>query len=174
MDLPIALRAQVLGDQRGGVALRALIELPTGDAAAGFGNERVDAAVGAVADLRVGDFTFFANGQYGLVGDSPAARRAGFAFRDVHTLGGGAGWHALSWLSLHLQLQRDSSVLRDLGFPRAADPQWLLWGGFRIACSPTSYLELGIGEDLSTYVAPDFTLWASFASRFGATSSRAP
>lgn len=168
MDLPIGLRAQVLGDQRGGLALRAMLELPTGDQRAGFGNGTLDAALGAVADWRLGDVTVFAHGHYGWVGDSDAARAANFRLRDVYAYGAGASAHVWPWLSLHLQLERESSVWRDFGFARAADAQLLLWGGFRIATGCESHLELGIGEDLSTYVAPDFTLWASFATRFGA------
>lgn len=167
-DIPIGVRARVLGDDAAALAVRGVVELPTGDQSAGFGNGGVDVALGLVGDLHLGDVWFFAHGHYSFVHTSAPARRAGLDLRDVAAVGAGGGWDVLPGLSLLVQTQWETSVLRDLGFPRAADNQWLLWSGFRVACSESCFLELGLGEDIGPFVSPDFTVWASLGTHFGA------
>ena len=167
MDLPLGARVRLLGGDQGAVSARALVELPTGDENAGFGNGGIDVALGLVGDLRVGVFDLFAHGHYAFVSDSGPAKRAGLDLRDVAAGGFGGSLRVTDGLSLHLQTQVESSVLRDLGFDRAADSQWLLWGGFRVACDDHTFIELALGEDLGPYVSPDFTLWAAVSTRLG-------
>src|SRR5690606_29917701 len=154
------------------LAARALVELPTGDADAGFGNGGTDVALGLTGELRLGDLELFAHGHYAFVADGGPARRAGLELRDVAAGGVGAVLHAAPGLSLHVQTQVESSVLRALGFDRVADVQWQLWTGVRFACSERTFVELALGEDLGPYVAPDFTLWAAIGTRFGPADGR--
>jgi hypothetical protein len=167
MDLPLGVRVRLFGNEHAALSARALVELPTGDEDAGFGNGGVDVALGLCAEVHFGAGELFAHGHYAFVSDSAPARRAGLELHDVGAFGFGGSYRIFDWLSLHLQTQVESSVLRDLGFDRAADVQWLLWSGFRIACSDTTFLELALGEDLGPYVSPDFTLWAAMGTRWG-------
>ncbi|MEZ5967304.1 MAG: DUF3187 family protein [Planctomycetota bacterium] len=172
-DTPLGLRARLLGDDTAALAVRAVVELPTGDEEAGFGNGGVDVAVGLVGDVRVGDLSLFAHGHHTFVHTSAPARRAGLALRDVTAVGAGGILQVAPWLSLLLQTQWETSVLRDLAIARAANEQWLLWAGFRVACSEHTFLELALGEDIGAYVSPDFTLWASFGGQVGGTQGNA-
>lgn len=165
MDVPLGARVRLWGDDEGALAARALVELPTGDQGAGFGNGGVDVALGLIGDLRLGALQLFAHGHYACVSDSAPARRAGLELRDVAAAGCGGNLQVLDGLSLHVQTQVESSVLRDLGFQRAADTQWLIWSGFRVACDDRTFIELALGEDLGPYASPDFTLWAAVGTR---------
>lgn len=168
MDVPLGLRVRVLGDDRAALAVRGTVELPTGDQAAGFGNGGLDAALGVVGDVNFDAVSLFAHGHYSFVHDSHAARRAGFDMRDITAFGCGGSVRVSEGLSLHAQTKWETSVLRDLGFDRAANTQWLLWAGFRVAVSDQTFVELALGEDIGPYVSPDFTVWASLSTQFGA------
>ena len=55
---------------------------------------------------------------------------------------------------------------------RASDPQWLLWVALRHRLGERTRLEYGLGEDLSSFLAPDFSAWIAIASDFGAAECR--
>lgn len=167
MDLPIGLRQEILAEGPAHIAVRAAIELPTGDDDAGFGNGEVDVALGAVADLRWEDFGVFAHAHHTFAGTPGRAKAAGLAYRDVTALGLGVDYRLFAGFTLHLQAQWETSTLRGLGFDRTADPHLLLWSGGRFALGPRTFLELGIGEDLMPYISPDFSVWAAVGTTFG-------
>ncbi len=167
MDLPLALRQEVLRSGPGTIALRAGIELPTGDDDAGFGNGEVDVALGAIADLRWDDFGVFVHAHHTFAGTPSRANAAAVDYRDVTALGAGVDYRLFAGLTLHLQAQWESSALRELGFDRIADPHLLLWSGLRAGLGPETWLELAIGEDLLPYISPDFSLWLAVGTRFG-------
>ena len=73
--------------------------------------------------------------------------------------------------SLLVQSELESSALRRLDFDRVADPQWLLWTGVRARLGAHTALEAALGEDLSPFVAPDFTAWMAVVWTLGATST---
>ena len=167
MDLPIGLRQEILSKGPAHIAVRAAIELPTGDDDAGFGNGELDVALGAVADLRWEDFGVFAHAHHTFAGTPGRAKAAGLAYRDVTAVGLGVDYRLFAGFTLHLQAQWETSTLRGLGFDRVADPHLLLWSGGRFALGPRTFLELGIGEDLMPYISPDFSVWAAVGTSFG-------
>jgi hypothetical protein len=61
----------------------------------------------------------------------------------------------------------DRSALRGLDLRRTSADQWLLWTAARFRLGERLRVEVGIGEDLSQYIAPDFSAWLSFAIDFG-------
>ena len=71
-----------------------------------------------------------------------------------------------AWTAL-VQVEWETSTLRDLGFSVASDDQWLLWGGLRARLGSGTSLELAIAEDLGPFVSPDFSLWVGLSHSFG-------
>ena len=66
-----------------------------------------------------------------------------------------------------MQVDLESSTLRDLDFPRVSDEQFSLWTGVRHRLADRTMIEFGIGEDLSEFIAPDFTAWIALLHGFG-------
>jgi hypothetical protein len=62
-------------------------------------------------------------------------------------------------MALLVQTEWETSTLRALGFDRVADAQWLLWFGLRTQLGQRGALELALAEDLSPFVAPDFSVY---------------
>jgi hypothetical protein len=169
MDLPIALKWEVV-PPRGlvpGLAARAAVELPTGDDDRGFGNGEVDVACGLVGEWRLSHLGVTAQVQHAWAGSPAPARAAGFEFGDVTSAALGAELALLDGLTLLAHAEWETSTLRDLGFDRVEDDQWLLWSGLRVALGARTRLELALGEDLSSYIAPDFTIHAALSTTFG-------
>ncbi len=146
-------------------AVRTAIELPTGNHRRGFGNGKVDAAIGVMGEYRWENFGVFAHFDHTFAATPGMAERAGMEFRDV-TSGGLTGempiwdgWNAV------VQVEWERSTLRDLGFSRAADDHWNLWTGMRVDVGDRTRLEVSLGEDLESFIGPDFTIWIALLHR---------
>lgn len=153
-----------------GYGIRAGIELPTGNADAGYGNDEVDLAIGAFGEWRPEDLVWLSvtgQVQHTFAGSPDRARAVGFEFSDV-TSGGLSVETALhDRFSLLTQVQFETSTLRGLGFSRVADVQWLLWLGGRWHLSERTWFEATLGEDLGPFVSPDFVAWIGFGTQWG-------
>jgi hypothetical protein len=145
--------------ERLGVALRGGIELPTGDDDAGYGNGGVDASVGALLEHRAFGTAFVGHVQHTFAKTPGQAARAGLEFRDVTAAG--LSWEAPldDWISALVQVEYETSTLRDLGVRVAARDQVLLWVGARAELADRWDVEFAFGEDLQGNVSPDFTAW---------------
>lgn len=146
-----------------GLALRGGIELPTGDEEAGAGNGEIDWAVGAAASWPFGFGTVHADVQHTWAGTPDLARSAAFAFGDVAAANLGIEVPVLDDLDVLAQVTFEQSTLRALDLPRASDDQMLLWVGGRLRLQSKWFVEVAFGEDLSEYIAPDFTASLSMA-----------
>ncbi|MGE3175041.1 MAG: DUF3187 family protein [Planctomycetota bacterium] len=146
-----------------GLALRLGVELPTGDEDHGAGNGEVDWAAGLAASWPLDLGTVHAAVQHTWAGTPDRARQNGFEFRDVTSASGTFELPLLEDLSGLVQFEWETSTLRDLRIPVAADDQLLLWVGGRLRIDRDLYFELSFGEDLASYVSPDFTAWFSVA-----------
>lgn len=174
-DIPLELSWTAIEptpESRWGLALRAGIELPTGDDDRGIGNGETDFAVGVVGEYRGRAVGFTAHIEHTFAGTPDRASRAGLAFRDVTSFGAGVEWVLYPGFAAIVQTEYETSTLRDLGFPRAADDQWNIWTGARVMLTDRTGLEITVGEDLSTYIAPDFTVWFALHHRFGGAPVR--
>ena len=161
LDLPITLTWQVLepGIDRLGVALRGGVELPTGDQDAGYGNGQVDASLGAIFDYRKAGIGWQGHIQHTVAGTPRQSRDVGFKFQDVTSVGIGAELPLRQDLHAMVQVEWETSTLRDLGPKVAAREQILLWIGGRYQVAPEWSVEVGFGEDLRGLSSPDFTAW---------------
>ena len=174
LDVPVELRwtfLPVTPARPFGAGVRAAVELPTGDSDRGHGNGGVDAALGAYGELELRQLplplSLTAHAGHTFAATPRRAERGGLSYRVVTAAGRGAELVVAEGLSLLAQTELETSALRGLDFHEVGDPQWLFWGGARIALGPRTWLEVGIGEDLSPFVAPDFTVWVSVFGRFG-------
>lgn len=169
LDVPVVLGYEVLPpvDAQPGLHVRGGVELPTGDADAGYGSGGADWMVGVSTELRTGPVAWNLHVDHTFTGDASRARRAGAPLQDVTSGGLGLEWVVApewTWLA---QVEYDRSALRQLSLKRTSDDQWLLWLASRFRLGDRVGLEIGFGEDLSQFIAPDFSAWLSIQYRFG-------
>lgn len=162
-DVPLWLQAELLppGERQLGLALQTGLELPTGDQDRGFGNGGVDWSLGAVAEYRLSSLALTGQLQHTFAATPDLAAGAGLRFGDVTAAEVGAELPLLPGFAALVQVQWENSTLRQLGFPRAARDQLLIWAGGRIDLGSGFATELSVGEDLASFVSPDFSLWWS-------------
>jgi hypothetical protein len=169
LDVPLVLTWQIAapGRERLGAALRAGVELPTGDDDRGFGNGGLDALVGGIVDYRTDHVGWTAWAQHTFAATPSRARRAGVGFADVTQIGAAAELPLTAELAAVVQLGYETSTLRRLGPEVAANDQLLLWVGARYVAASDWAVELGFGEDLFGKASPDFTAWLGVVWRPG-------
>ncbi|MBK8100512.1 MAG: DUF3187 family protein [Planctomycetes bacterium] len=165
LDVPLSYTQSVLesGRDRIGLAVRGGVELPTGDQGRGYGNGGVDVGFGVLADLPTSWAEFTAHAQHTFAATPSAARGAGVDFGDVTSVGGGVELPLSPSLAAVVQLEWETSALRELGFPKASRDQLQLWTGGRLLLGERLGLEVTVGEDLVSFVSPDFTIWIGLA-----------
>jgi len=160
LDVPIYATWQVTAPASGpALAVRAGVELPTGDAAAGYGSGAIEPSVGVLADLPGQRVHLYGHAQYTWAGTPDQAVAAGLRFADVASAGVGAEVSLHDDWNAYVQLAWEQSTLRNFGLTRTDDDQALLWLGGRFRAGDDIALEVGFGEDLIAAVAPDFSLW---------------
>ncbi len=142
-----------------GVALRAGLELPVGDEDRGAGNGEVDWALGAACSWPLPCGALHLNAQHSWVGSPRSARDAGFAFADVGSASAALECGLLPDLDGLIQVSWEQATLRELGLERTDRDAVLLWTGARLCVDESLWLEVALGEDLSSYIAPDVTFW---------------
>ena len=169
-DVPVALSwafVPLTDDRPFGAALRAAVELPTGDEDAGVGNGEFDWSLGLTGELRWDLVAMTGHVQHTFAGTPAQAAAGGLQFGDVTSAGVGVEVALTDSLAALLQTELETSTLRGLGFDRVSDIQWLLWTGARAQLAPGVALEFGLGEDLSSFIAPDFTAYVGLAFDLG-------
>ena len=138
------------------VSLRAEVELPTGDASAGFGSGDFDTGLALLVNKRLGEkFMSYANIGAVFPGKLKAERDI-----DMGTfLYGGAAMEAGPWRGLSLlgQILFQGSPLPRTSIPQVDRTAALLSFGARYSAQKNS-LELCFTEDPNTAGAPDFTV----------------
>jgi hypothetical protein len=168
LDVPVHATLQVLEprDGRFGAAVRAGVELPTGDDERGYGSGELEPSVGMVTELHAGGVAWYAHAQHTFAGTPAAARRAGLEFADVTSLGAGAELPLTTDLHALIQVEWETSTLRNFGLDTTDRDQLMLWVGGRYTADALG-LEIAFGEDLIGLASPDFTAWLGLAYAFG-------
>lgn len=161
LDVPLWLTKQLLapGRDRVGLAVRAGLELPTGDDARGYGSGELEACLGAVLEYQTASVAWYGHAQHSFAGTPGPAQRGGLAFADVTSLGLAVELPLAEALHAFAQVAWETSTLRDLGLPSVARDQVLLWIGGRWCPVARLGVEIGFGEDLQGLASPDFTAW---------------
>lgn len=164
LDVPLSLTWQATDPARGlGIALRGGVELPTGAAARGYGSGETEFALGALLEQRALGCGCYGHLQHTFAGTPGQARRADFRFADVTSAGLGVEAPLHDGVEALVQVEWETSALRDLDIRVTRRDQWLLWVGLRLDLGRECDLELGFGEDLQGLVSPDFTAWLAMS-----------
>lgn len=176
LDVPLQLTWTAVEPTvtRPGLALRAALELPTGDADRGYGSGGVDASLGMLLQHRTGPLAWYGHAQHTFASTPKSTKRAGLTFADVSSLGGAIELPLGDTLAALVQVEWETSTLRQLDLAIVAREQLLLWVGGRWQLDPDWAVEIGFGEDLQGLVSPDFTAWLSVAWMPGAGARRTP
>ena len=143
------------------------MELPTGDAAVGFGNDGMDFALGAVGEWRLSTFAVTLHGEHTFVHTPDSVRRAGLEYADVTSGGVGLEMALTQATAALLQVEVDRSVLRNMPDVHLHRNQFLLWIGLRSRLTDSLAIEFVFGEDLTDDVSPDFTAFLGFTLDLG-------
>ena len=169
MDIPVSLSWQVAppGERAVGIKLRGAVDLPAGDAGRGYGNGELDVALGAVAEYWRDGIGYTVHAQHAFAGSPATSRRRGFTFEDVSAAGVALELPVHEDWNVLVQVEWESSTLRNLGPRVAANDQALLWVGGRWTPDPSWSLEFSFGEDLLEQASPDFTAWLGMEWRLG-------
>ena len=172
LDVPLTLSWQVADPADGlGLAVRGGIELPTGNDDRGYGNGELDTSVGVVLETHWAGVGWYGHVQHTFAGTPDQSSSAGFRFRDVTSAGAAIEAPLSDGLAALLQVEWETSTLRDLGIDAASRDQVLLWVGGRIRLDLDTHMELGFGEDLASAVSPDFTAWLALSWTPGASTA---
>lgn len=161
LDLPLELALQVLptGPDHLGLAVRGGVELPTGDDDRGYGSGGIDGSFGAIVDYRPVGLGLYGHLQHTFAGTPARTRAAGLRFADVTSAGLAAELPLGEALHAFLQVEWETSTLREFDLAVVGRDQVLLWVGGRLEVETGWLVELGFGEDLAGKVSPDFTAW---------------
>lgn len=137
------------------ISLRADVELPTGNAKAGFGSGSLDTGLACLVNKRLGE-KFMSYLNIGIVFPGPLRAEKTIDLRTF--LYGGAGIEAGPWgnLSLLGQILFQGSPLPKTLIPQIDRTAALLSFGARYG-EGKDLLELSLTEDPNTAGAPDFT-----------------
>lgn len=146
------------------VSIMADLELPTGDAEAGYGNESLDTGVALLTDIRLGE-TVMLYGNLGVVfpGDLKAyqtvsLRNFGYAGLAVE----GAFWERFSLLG---QIWVQGSPYPHTGISQVDTATVILAFGARYTAGADRF-EFSLTEDPNTSGAPDFILNITYTRAF--------
>jgi len=163
LDLPIQLTWQILEPKQRqlGLAVRGGVELPLGDQDTGYGNGQLDVSLGAVVDYQAYGIRWNGHVQHTFAGTPRPARQNDLEFQDVTSIGLASELPLYDDLHALVQVEWETSTLRQLG-PAVTDREQVsLWVGGRYQVAPEWSLEVGFGEDLRGLASPDFTAWLS-------------
>jgi hypothetical protein len=162
-DVRVTLK-RVVNDAQPLVSIMANIELPTGDAKAGFGNGSVDAAFAVLVDADLGKrYRGYANAGVVVPGDLKGYQTIPMRSYAYAGLGVEAAW----WehFSLILQTVVASSPYPSTGIRQVDWPGILLTFGGRYSFG-SSGLEFSLTEDPDTAGAPDFIANITYTMSF--------
>lgn len=177
LDVPVWLTWQLLGDRAGqpgaaglrpargfGLAVRAGLELPTGDQRRGYGSGGLDAGIGLLLEHRGEHCAVYAQLQHTWASSPASVRDNGYRLADVTALAVGLELSLTDNLHAYAQLGHENSTLRRLQQQEMARDQLLLWLGGRYRLGSRWSLEFAVGEDLIGYVSPDVSFWLGMSA----------
>jgi len=162
-DVRLTVKKPLLYDDPA-VSIRADIELPTGDAKRGYGNESIDVGIALLAEKRLGEkVKAYLNLGAVFPGDYKGYETV--SLREF--VYGGAAVEAIPWehWSFVGQISFQGSPWPTTGISQVDGVAVLLTLGGRYVWGQNS-LEVAFSEDLNKSGAPDFTMAFSFKRRF--------
>jgi hypothetical protein len=161
LDVPLQLTKELIAPRPGsvGLAVRGGLELPTGDDERGYGSGELEPSLGALVEYDAFGIGFTGHVQHTWAGTPGPAKRSGLHFADVTSIGAAAELPLSDDVHAFVQVEWETSTLRNFDLQVTDRDQCLLWVGGRWHATSTLGFELGFGEDLAGLVSPDFTAW---------------
>ena len=146
------------------LAVKADLELPTGDPDTGFGNGSLDGGLAVIGERKLGQ-AFKLTGTLGLVLPGDLRARETVDLQPYYYFGGAAEWELWKNFEVLGQCLVQTSPFPETGISPIDQTGVILTLGGRYAFG-RNFLELSFTEDLNTTGAPDFTFQLGFKRRF--------
>ena len=146
------------------LAVKADMELPTGDANTGFGNGSLDWGLAVIGERKLGQ-SFKLTGALGLVLPGDLKARETISLQPYYYFGAAAEWGLWKNFEVLGQCLVQTSPFPETGISAIDQTGVILTLGGRYAFGRNS-LELSFTEDLNTSGAPDFTFQLGFKHKF--------
>ena len=166
-DVPLTVKVNLLDPDSDvvGMALRGLVEFPTGNDSSGFGNGKMDAAAGALFEKRFELLTLYTSVDH-AIRRSPSSFRGGVHAAPVTHVSFAAEVPFGRRFSLVAQTDYQTRPLKGAHMKVLTRPQWSggFGGAFRLG--KRSVLRVYFIEDFITHTSPDFTAGAEISWRF--------
>ncbi len=146
------------------LAVKADLELPTGDPDTGFGNGSLDGGLAVIGERKLGR-AFKLIGTLGLVLPGDLRARETVDLQPYYYFGGAAEWGLWKNFEVLGQCLVQTSPFPETGISPIDQTGVILTLGGRYAFG-RNFLELSFTEDLNTTGAPDFTFQLGFKRKF--------
>jgi len=146
------------------LAVKADMELPTGDPNSGFGNGSLDWGLAVIGERKLGQ-AFKLTGVLGLVLPGDLKARETIGLQPYYYFGAAAEWGLWKNFEVLGQCLVQTSPFPETGISAIDQTGIILTLGGRYAFGRNS-LELSFTEDLNTTGAPDFTFQLGFKHKF--------
>ncbi len=146
------------------LAVKADLELPTGDPNTGFGNGSLDWGLAVIGERKLGQ-TFHLTGALGLVRPGDLRARETVGLQPYYYCGATAEWAWWKNFEVLGQFLVQTSPYPETGISAVDQTGVILTLGGRYAFGRNA-LELSFTEDLNTTGAPDFTFQLGFKHTF--------
>jgi hypothetical protein len=162
-DIRFTLKKPLISESSFALAVKADLELPTGNSIKGYGNGNVDGGISILIDRNIGN-RVMTHWNLGVIfpGDVNAYRKIDL---DNFIFGGGAiEVEAGSKFSVLAQVQAQSSIYPETDLDAVDSPAYLLAIGGRYDTGDDVF-ELSLTEDLSESGAPDFIINLTYKRR---------
>jgi len=165
-DVPVTLKVNVLDPAKDslGLALRCLLELPTGNEHSGFGSGKLDGGAGVILEKRIEKLAIY------FSMDQIFRRNPGF-LDNVHIAHVTHGSLALEYplgrnVSLVAQTDYQTKALEGVTLREFEDPQWMGGLGAAFRLKGGSVFRISIAEGFTKRSAPDFVISTGFSVAF--------
>ena len=146
------------------LAVKADLELPTGDANTGFGNGSLDGGLAVIGERKLGQ-AFKLAGALGLVLPGDLKARETINLQPYYYAGAAGEWALWKNFEVLGQCLVQTSPFPETGIPAVDQAGVILTLGGRYAFG-RNFLELTFTEDLNTTGAPDFTFQLGLKRKF--------
>jgi hypothetical protein len=159
-DLRLTAGWQAVGSgasPTGSLALRAALQLPTGDPDRLLGSGAPELAVWGVGSrdfaIPVGRLTIFGSAGMVLMATGPVLREMQQPLAGFATLG--AGWAPAEWIAFKLQVDTHTPLYRGSSLEQLGAVAAQLTSGGTLALGKGTSLDIGVIEDIAVETAPD-------------------
>ncbi|ACM22151.1 hypothetical protein Geob_3814 [Geotalea daltonii FRC-32] len=168
-DVRLSAAYQIYGNGPGAATLRTSLKIPTGSSAKLHGSGSTDLAIWITGSRdnaleKWGHWTIFGAAGGMAMTDGKVLKEQQNNLVGFGTIG--IGWSPADVIAFKTQLSAHTPFYGDSSLPELGDSAVQLIMGGTIAFSPTTFLDIGVSEDLAVYTSPDVALHLALTRRF--------